>query len=135
MSTRLLNASPRFPPVKTRNPAVERRWPQSAVVVLFPLVPVMPKIGSEMKREASSTSPINSIRRERASMKMGSESGTPGLATTRSIPRKDSGATRLSSPSNGSSLSSAAGSSGESGLLNDIKSADTPNAPGTAPGS
>ena len=52
--TRLLSALPRFPPVKTCNPAVASRCPHSAVVVLFPLVPVTPRIGSSMNREASS---------------------------------------------------------------------------------
>ena len=107
-STRLLSALPRFPPVKTRRPAAASRCPQSAVVVLLPLVPVIPSSGSSMRREASSTSPITSRSRERASAKIASESGTPGLTTTRSMPRSESGTTRRNSPSKETSSSSAA---------------------------
>jgi hypothetical protein len=79
---------PRFPPTKACR-SLWKRVPASAVVVLFPFVPVMATTGtSPRKREASSTSPSTGMPARRAAPISGRESGTPGETTTRSQPVK-----------------------------------------------
>ena len=79
---------PRFPPVKVVRSRAKSA-PASAVVVLFPFVPVMATMRApSRKRAASSTSPQTGTPRARAAPSSGIESGTPGDTTTRSARSK-----------------------------------------------
>ena len=93
--TATASGSPRLPPTKVGRPLARVISPTSVVVVDLPFVPVMATIVAEMKRDASSSSPVISTPAARAAASSGI-SGTPGDSTIRSAPRKLS---RLCPPS------------------------------------
>ena len=75
---------PRLPPTKVDRSSWKSR-PVSAVVVLFPLVPVMATMGIPSRsRQANSTSPSTGTPARRAATSAGMVGGTPGDSTTRS---------------------------------------------------
>ena len=59
--------------------------PRSAVVVVFPFVPVIAASGARLTREAYSTSPMTGIPSSRARSSGAIPIGTPGLMNTRSV--------------------------------------------------
>ena len=62
--------------------------PARVVVVVLPLEPVMATMVLGRNREASSISPITGSPSARACTRGGESTGTPGLTTMRSCPRK-----------------------------------------------
>src|SRR5215470_2597086 len=79
---------PMLPPTATGRPPAARISPASVVVVVLPFDPVMATIGPERFWAASSISPITDSPKERACTSGAASTGTPGLTTIRSCPRK-----------------------------------------------
>src|SRR5215831_6333178 len=79
---------PMLPPTSAANPAAVMISPTSVVVVVLPFDPVMATIGPVRNRAASSISPMTVSPRVRACTSGGASTGTPGLTTIRSCPRK-----------------------------------------------
>ena len=81
---------PMFPPTKTGRSDSAKSAPVSAVVVVFPFVPVIATNSAVIVRYASSISAITGIPRARQAASDGWAAGTPGLTTTSSAVRKAS---------------------------------------------
>src|SRR5579859_2284591 len=79
---------PIFPPTSVGDPLAVMISPASVVVVVLPFDPVMATIGPGKNCAASSISPITLSPSERACTSGGASTGTPGLTTIRSCPRK-----------------------------------------------
>ena len=76
-----------FPATVTCRPAARKIAPSSAVVVVFPFVPVTPtKREPGSSRKPSSTSDHTGTPRSRAATSSGIAGGTPGVFTTTSTP-------------------------------------------------
>ena len=83
---RSVTGRPMLPAVVDGKPAALSRCAIRAVVVVFPLVPVMAMRSASMTRQPSSSSPMMGTPRARATSRAGSSRGTPGLTTTNSAP-------------------------------------------------
>src|SRR5688572_6246576 len=81
-----LSARPMLPATATDRPPELRISPRSAVVVVFPFVPVTARIGFGRSRAPSSSPSQMGRPRVRAPATKGASPRTPGLFTTRSIP-------------------------------------------------
>src|SRR4029077_187002 len=79
---------PIFPPTKVENFPAAIISPANEVVVVLPLAPVMATIGPDRNCAAISISPITFSPRLRACTSCGASTGTPGLTTIKSCPRK-----------------------------------------------
>ncbi len=79
-----------LPPTITGRTWVRSSSPVRVVVVVLPLVPVMARQSASITRQASSSSPMMGTPRARTAVRAGRSSGTPGLTTTSSAPRKAS---------------------------------------------
>ncbi len=77
-----------LPPTSAGNPAAAMISPTSVVVVVLPFDPVMATMEPGRNCAASSISPMTTSPRARACANFGASTGTPGLTTMRSWPRK-----------------------------------------------
>ena len=88
--TASISGVPRLPPQKLGRPVASAMAPHRLVTVDLPLVPVIPTIGAEMNRLASSISPVMVMPLARALAIAGRLGGTPGDSTIRSAATSDS---------------------------------------------
>ena len=77
-----------LPATSAGTPAASNIAPSSAVVVVFPFVPVIPMIGFSSRRAPSSISEMTGMSRASAAVTGGACPGIPGLLTTRSMPSR-----------------------------------------------
>src|SRR5436309_3541474 len=83
-ATCALRGDPMLPPTATLWPAASSIFPVNAVVVDFPLVPVIAITRPRSHHDASSSSPTIGTPRSRAALTAVCSGGTPGLSTIRS---------------------------------------------------
>ena len=82
VSRRSSMVAPMLPPRWTRSPARSRMAATSAVVVVFPLVPVIPQMRARQRSKTRSISLRTGTPWDRATSSSGASHGTPGLGHT-----------------------------------------------------